>query len=162
MAKKKSIKDGIKARGFFRLNIVNPDGSIAGDSGWRENQIVDNGFQQFLQYALIASAGSKTVTHAALGTGTVPGASATSLPGELTDAAGCRCAVTTGTTGSKTVSFTFTLNSNVITAARTINNVGLFNGSTTNTGTLMAGNTYATSALATNQSVNGTYNITFS
>lgn len=162
MAKKKTTQDGIKARGFYRLNIVNPDGSITGDSGWKENQIVDNGFQQFLQYALIGSAGSKTVTHVALGTGTAPGASATALPGELTDAAGCRCAVTTGTTGSKTVSFTFTLNSNVITAARTIQNVGLFNGSTTNAGTLMAGNTYATSALATNQSVNGTYNITFS
>lgn len=162
MAKKKTTQDGIKARGFYRLNIVNPDGSITGDSGWRENQIVDNGFKQFLQYALIGSAGSKTVTHVALGTGTAPAAAATALPGELTDAAGCRCAVTTGTTGSKTVSFTFTLNSNVITAARTIQNVGLFNGSTTNAGTLMAGNTYATSALATNQSVNGTYNITFS
>lgn len=157
----KKTSDGIKARGFFRLNVVNPDGTITGDSGWRENQIVDNGFQQFLQYSIIGSAGSKTATHAALGTGTVPGASATTLPGELTDAAGCRCALTTGTTGSKTVSFTFTLNSNVITAARTIQNVGLFNGSTTNAGTMFAGNTYATSALATNQSVNGTYQISF-
>lgn len=161
MKKTNKVGSGIKARGFFRLNVVNPDGSVAGDSGWRENQIVDNGFQQFLQYAIIGSAGSKTATHAALGTGTIPGASATSLPGELTDAAGCRCALTTGTTGSKTVSFTFTLNSNVITAARTINNVGLFNGSTTNAGTLFAGNTYPTSALATNQAVNGTYQISF-
>lgn len=163
MAKtRKKTSDGIKARGFFRLNIVNQDGSLANDSGWVENQIVDNGYQQFLQYALIGSAGSRTATHAALGTGTVPGAAATSLPGELTDAAGCRCSLTTGTSGSRTVSFTFTLNSNVITAARTIQNVGLFNGAVTNAGTLFAGNTYATSALATNQSVNGTYQITFS
>lgn len=154
------LGDGIKARGFFRLKIME-DGKAVGDSGWRENQIVDNGFQQFLMYAVIASAGSKTATHAALGTGTVPGAAATTLPGELTDAAACRCALTTGTSGSKTVNFTFTLNSNVITAARTIQNVGLFNGSTTNVGTMFAGNTYTTSALATNQAVNGTYAISF-
>ncbi len=154
------IGDGIKAKGFFRLKIME-DGRVVGDSGWEPNQIVDNGFQQFLMYAIIASAGSKTATHAAIGTGTVPGASATTLPGELTDAAGCRCALTTGTSGSKTVSFTFTLNSNVITAGRTIQNVGLFNGSTTSAGTMFAGNTYATSALATNQAVNGTYAISF-
>lgn len=154
------VGDGMKVRGFFRLHIME-DGKVVGDSGWKENQIVDNGFQQFLQYALIASAGSKTATHAAIGTGTVPGASATSLPGELTDAATCRCALTTGTSGSKTVNFTFTLASGITTAARTIQNVGLFNGSTTNAGTMFAGNTYATSALATNQAVNGTYAISF-
>lgn len=163
MAKKRMrpVSSGVKVRGSFRLKIVNPDGVIAADSGWKDNQIVDGGFQQFLQFALIGSAGSKTATHAALGTGTVPGASATTLPGEITDAAGCRCALTTGTTGSKTVSFTFTLASGITTAAKTIQNVGLFNGSTTNAGTMFAGNTYATSALATNQAVNGTYQISF-
>jgi len=110
---------------------------------------------------MIASAGSKTITHAAIGTGTAPGTSDTTLNGELTDAAGCRCAITTGTAGSKTVNFTFTLASGVTVAARTIQNVGLFNGSTTNSGSLFAGNTYTTSALATNQAVNGTYAISF-
>lgn len=156
----KAIGDGIRARGFFRLHIME-DGKVVGDSGWCENQIVDNGFQQFLMYAIIASGGSKTATHAAIGTGTVPGASATTLPGELTDAATCRCALTTGTSGSKTVNFTFTLASGITVAARTIQNVGLFNGSTTAAGTMFAGNTYATSALATNQAVNGTYAISF-
>lgn len=156
----KKVKDGIRARGFFRIKIME-DGRAVGDSGWKENQIVDNGFQQFLQYAIIASAGSKTATHAAIGTGTIPAAAATVLPGELEDAASCRCALTTGTTGSKTVSFTFTLASGITTAARTINNVGLFNGSTTSAGTLFAGNTYATSAFATNQAINGTYQISF-
>ncbi|TAK94175.1 hypothetical protein EPO05_06660 [Patescibacteria group bacterium] len=159
--KKSSMaKEGISAKGFFRIKIME-GGKAVGDSGWKENQIVNNGYQQFLMYAIIASAGSKTATHAALGTGTVPGAADTSLNGELTDAAGCRCALTTGTSGSKTVSFTFTLASNVITAAKTIQNVGLFNGSTTSAGTMFAGNTYATSALATNQAVNGTYQIQF-
>ena len=53
------------------------------------------------------------------------------------------------------------LASGVIAAASTIQNVGLFSGSTQGGGTMFAGNTYATSSLATNQAVNGTYNIAF-
>lgn len=152
--------DGVKARGFFRLAIVNPDGSIAADTGYRENQIVNVGYQDFLMYLLAGSAGSLRPSHAALGTGTVPASSATTLAGELTETSG-RMALTTGTSGSKTVQYTFTLNSGVIAAASTIQNVGLFSGSTQGGGTMFAGNTYATSALATNQAVNGTYNIAF-
>ena len=159
-AKKNEINDGLTVKGFFRLNIINPDGTVAGDSGWRQNQIVNNGYQQFLQFALIGSAGSKTVTHAALGTGTAPASADTTIIGELTET-NSRMAITTGTVGSKTVNFTFTLNSGTISAASTIQNVGLFNGSTRNGGTMLAGNTYATSSLATNQSVNGTYQIIF-
>lgn len=154
------VVDEIPCIGRYRIQIVE-QGHIKGDSGWKLNTIVNGGFQSFLQFAMIGSAGSKTVTHAAIGTGTVPGATDTTLNGELVDAAGCRCAITTGTTGSKTVTFTFTLASNVITAAKTIQNVGLFNGSTTNVGSMFAGNTYTTSALATNQAVNGTYQISF-
>jgi len=153
-------KDGIRTQGFYRLNIVNPNGTIAGDTGWKENQIVNNGYQQFLMYLLAGSAGSIRPSHAALGTGTIPASSATTLAGELTESA-ARMALTTGTSGSKTVNYTFTLASGVIAAASTINNVGLFSGSTQAGGTLMAGNTYATSSLATNQAVNGTYAISF-
>lgn len=157
---KKQVKDNVYPKGFFRLNIVNPDGTIANDSGYLENQIVNNGYQNFLMYLLAGSAGSLRPSHAALGTGTVPASNATVLAGELTETA-ARMALTTGTTGSKTVQYTFTLNSGVIAAASTIQNVGLFSGSTQAGGTMMAGNTYATSALATNQAVNGTYNIIF-
>lgn len=158
--KKASKKDSIVTKGFFRLNVVNPDGSIAGDTGWKKNQIVNNGYQQFLMYLLAGSAGSIRPSHAALGTGTIPASAATVLAGELTESGG-RCALTTGTSGSKTVNYTFTLASGVIGAASTINNVALFSGSTQAGGTLMAGNTYTTSALATNQAVNGTYAISF-
>lgn len=153
-------RDGVKARGFFRLNIVNPDGSIAADTGYVKNQIVNTGYQDFLMYLLAGSAGSLRPSHAALGTGTVPASNATTLAGELTETS-ARMALTTGTSGSKTVQYTFTLNSGVIAAASTIQNVGLFTGSTQGAGTMFAGNTYATSALATNQAVNGTYNIAF-
>ena len=158
--KTKKTKDTVGVKGFYRLNIINPDNTIAGDSGWVQNMIVNNGYQQFLMYLLAGSAGSLRPSHAALGTGTIPASNATVLAGELTETAG-RMALTTGTSGSKTVVYTFTLNSGVIAAASTIQNVGLFSGSTQAGGTLMAGYTYATSSLATNQAVNGTYQIIF-
>ncbi len=163
MARKKknsATSDFTGTRGFFRLAVVNPDGSVAGDTGYKQNQIVNLGYQDFLMYLLAGSAGSLRPSHAALGTGTVPASNATVLAGELTETSG-RMALTTGTSGSKTVSYTFTLASGVIAAASTIQNVGLFSGSTQGGGTMMAGNTYATSSLATNQAVNGTYQIIF-
>ncbi len=164
-ATKHSEPVGVK--GFFRLQIVEDDPltgkpQIVSKTGWRRNTVVNLGFDQFLCQTLAGMAGSKTISFAALGTGTAPGATDTSLNGELTDAAGCRCAVTPTTIASKTVQFAFTLASNVITANRTIQNVGLFNTSTTNVGTIFAGNTYATSQLQTNQAVNGSYQIRFS
>ena len=160
MAKQNKTADGLTVKGFFRLNRIDPDGKISGDTGWKQNQIVNTGYQDFLMYLLAGSAGSLRPSHAALGTGTVPASSATVLAGELTESAG-RMSLTTGTSGSKTVNYTFTLNSGVIAAASTIQNVGLFSGSTQAGGTMMAGNTYATSSLATNQAVNGTYQIIF-
>ena len=155
--------DGVKARGFFRLQIREEDGKVAGDTGWKENTVVNLGFQDYLCQTLAGMAGSKTVSFAMLGTGTAPGATATALDGEITDVAAARCAVTPTTIASKTVQFAFTLASNVYTAAKTIQNVGLINHSSTATaGTIFAGNTYTTSALATNQSVNGSYQIRFS
>lgn len=163
MAKSKydTTGDGIKARGFYRLQI-SEDGKVVGDSGWKANQVVNLGFDQYLCQTLGGMAGSKTVSHAAIGTGTAPGATGTSLSGEITDAAGCRCAVTPTTIASKTVQFAFTLTSGVLTAQKTIQNVGLFNTSTTSVGTIFAGNTYTTSALETNQVLNGSYQIRFS
>jgi len=158
----KSNKEGVLARGFFKLQIKNPDGKVAGDTGWRENQVVNDGFNQYLCLTLAGMAGSKTISHAMLGTGTAPGATATSLDGEITDVAGTRCEVTPSTIASKTVQFAFTLASSVFTAPKTIQNVALINHSSTATaGTIFAGNTFTTSALATNQSVEGSYQIRF-
>jgi hypothetical protein len=166
-SRRKTTQEGVQVKGFFRLRIVEDDPltgkqKIVGKTGWRRNTVVNLGFDQFLCQTLAGMGGSKTVSHAALGTGTAPGAADTTLNGELTDAAGMRCAVTPTTIASKTVQFAFTLASGVITANRTIQNVGLFNTSTTNVGTIFAGNTYATSQLQTNQAVNGSYQIRFS
>ena len=84
------MKDAVALRGFFRIQIGEdlPDGGkeIKGDSGWLENEVVNLGFQDYICAAAGAVAGSKQISHAALGTGTAPGAAATSLHGEDTDA----------------------------------------------------------------------------
>lgn len=148
----------IKVRGFYRVQIANDDLSIAGDSGWCENQITTDGFNQYLVSALGAIAGSKQVSYVALGTGTVPATNATTLNGEV----GTRTAVTAATSStSKAVSFTATFASGWHTSASAHNiaNIGLFNSVTS--GTLFAGNTFASSSCASNQAVNVTYVISF-
>ena len=155
--------DGLQVHGFFRVHIENPDGKIVGDSGWHENQIVNLGFNQYLVSSLGAIAGSKQVTHASLGTGSQPGATDTSLEGELVGTGVVRAALTCATTtGSKTLDCraTFSSANSFTTGTSNISNIGLFN--TESAGTLFCGNTFASSSCATNQNVNITYQIVFS
>jgi hypothetical protein len=129
-----------------------------------ENQIVNLGFNDYLCQLLGNMAGSKQISHAALGTGTEPGAAATGLEGELTEISS-RAGVTAATSNtSKRVRFTatFASQSSFVSTTMTLKNIALFNTSTRTTGTLFCGNTYATSTCATNQNVNATYDIDFS
>lgn len=156
----------IKMRGFFRLNVTAPGDpdKIVGDSGWIENQVVNLGVNDYLCQLLGNMAGSKQVTHAALGTGTVPGAAATALDGEL-DSTSSRAAVTAATSSNSfKARFTATFNSanSFASATVTLRNIGLFHQSNVTQGTLLCGNTYATSTCATNQNVNVTYDVDFS
>jgi hypothetical protein len=146
---------------MFRLKIVNADGTLAGDSGWRENQVVDLGFNQYLVSTLGAIAGSKVITHAALGSGGAPAANATTLAGEVE----VRAAITAATSsGSKTLrcTATFASSDSFVTNTQNISNVALAQTSTQGAATIFAGNTYASSSCATNQNVNLTYDIIFS
>lgn len=157
-------KDTIKARGFFRLQITEDrDGKsvVVGDSGWRKNQVVNLGFQDYLCKTLAGSAGSKTISHVALGTGTAPGATDTSLAGEIMSSTQ-RKTVSPSISSSKTLQLTaaWASSDSFVTAAVTLQNIGLFN--TSSGGTLFAGNTYTTSQLNTNQNVNATYQVRFS
>ena len=165
--KTKKNKDSLNIQGFYRLKIGEPDENgkvvkVAGDSGYQKNTVVNLGFQHYLVELLGAISGSSAITFAALGTGTGPGVTDTSLNGELGDATNCRCAVTPTVVASKTLQCAFTLASGIVTANRTIQNVGLFATSTTAAGSMFAASTYATSQLQTNQAVNGTYQIRFS
>lgn len=157
-----------KIRGMFRLQIED-DGRIVGDSGWKENIITNGGYNNIVNQLGTSLTGSK-ISHAALGTGGAPGATDTTQAGEVsTNGSGSvvRAAVTAATSStSKTLRNTATFSSanSFITASANISNIGLWNtsGPTTASGALMAGNTYTSSALATNQNVNVTYDIIFS
>lgn len=152
------VVEGLKVRGFYRVHITEDD-EVVGDSGWLENQVTNLGFNQYLVSALGAIAGSKQISHVALGSGTVPGAAATTLDGEVE----VRAAVTAATSSSSKalqLTATFASAASFVTNTQNISNIGLFNSSAT--GTLFAGNTYASSSCATNQSVNVTYTISFS
>lgn len=163
--KGKKPYDKVGVKGFFRLNIVEDrdgDRVVVGDSGWRENQVVDLGFFHYLSDLLGQGASSKQISRMMLGTGTAPAAAATTLPGELNTATYTRTTVTYANTGSKTARFTatFASSSSHITASVALSNIGIIN-NTTSGGTLMAGNTYTSSAWNTNQDINATYEIRF-
>lgn len=163
MATKQRVpKSVIRPRGFFRLNILE-NGEVVGDTGWKENTVVDLGFSHYLVDLLSGGGSSKTIARMMLGTGTAPGATATTLDGELNTATYTRQTVTSANVSSKTARYTatWTSGSSHITAAVTLRNIGIIN-NTTSAGTLMAGNTYATSQWNTNQDVNATYEIRFS
>lgn len=163
-----TARDSVQVHGFFRVQVSEERGDgvkvVVGDSGWRKNQVVNLGFDQYLCQTLAGAAGSKTVSHMALGTGGAPAATDTSLAGEVTHATDSRKSVSTSTIASKTVQFTAAFNSAAswITANVNISNIGLFNVSQTSSGTIFAGNTYTSSTVATNQNVNATYQIRFS
>lgn len=153
-------------KGFCRVQIVErEDGKtkVIGDSGFiGPNQITNLGFLNFLVHNLGQSAGSKQIGYVALGTGSVPNASHTTLDGEIM-ASTKRGAVTYANVGSTTAQFTATFASSAsfLTAQVNLSNVGLFYSTQTND-TLFAGNTFASSTCDTNQDVNITYQIRFS
>jgi len=161
---KASHKDGVKLHGFFRVQVLEDGKGVVGDSGWQENQVTNLGINQYLVNWLLGDTGNgKSVTYAALGTGTAPASAATALPGELEHTATGRAAVSTSVVSSRTAQFTgaFASSNSFVTATANISNIGLFNTSVTSAGTIFAGNTYASSSCATNQSVNFTYQIRF-
>lgn len=159
--KTKKIHSGVKLQGFFRVQIEE-GGRVVGDSGWRENQVTNDGILNYLTTPLVGGSG-KSVTHMALGTGSAPASNATALDGELTHAAGDRKAVSTSIVSSRTAQFTaaWASSDSFLTASANLSNIGLFYTSTTSAGSIFAGNTYTSSAVATNQNVNATYQIRF-
>lgn len=165
----KQAKDGVKIKGMFRLQIEDgPSGKIVGDSGWHENTITNLGFNNIVNQLGTGLTGSKIMA-VALGTGGAIGATDTVQAGEVL-ATGAnsviRPALTAATSSSsKTLRNTATFSSanSFASASYNISNIGLWSttGPVSTSGTLLAGNTYTSSALATNQNVNVTYDLIF-
>jgi hypothetical protein len=151
----------VKVQGFFRVNVVDPDGTLKGDSGWQENKVVNEGFNHYLVELMLAQANSLRVSHIALGTSATAVADTdTALAGELEK----RQAVTASSIASKTAQFVATFASTlsfVTDATRQLNNIGLFAYSSKGSGSMFAGNTFSSSQIASNQNVNVTYQIRF-
>jgi hypothetical protein len=156
------MNQGLKIKGMFRIQITE-DGRLVGDSGWRENNVTNNGMDQYILQLMTGDAASKRVTHAALGTGGTLTNATNQIPGEIAHNVSSRAAVTAVTSASSRVRFTATFNSanSFVSASANISNIGLYQQSNTNTATVFAGNTYTSSTVATNQNVNVTYDINF-
>jgi len=157
-----AVKDRIGLEFFSRIRIGETDPEtgkvkIIGDSGWTgPNQVVNLGFQDYICAAVGGVAGSKQVTHMALGTGTAPGAADTDLAGETGD----RKTSDNSVVSSKTMQATAAWASGDHPGGTpTLQNVGLFN--TSAGGPVCCGNTYATSDWQSNQGVSATYQMRF-
>jgi len=155
-----------KIKCFSRVQIVNEDGSLAGDSGWTGPNLLTNlGVENFLAGALAGNAGSKQIAWMALGTGTLVASNGTTLPGEVMSSTK-RHSITSKVFSSRTLQagsgtqyFYATFTAGFLTGAgANLSNVGLYAASTEND-TLFCGNTYTSSACASNQAVNVTYQI---
>lgn len=124
MSRVKTNKEKLGVRGFFRLQVTD-DGKVVGDSGWRENQVLNLGIQDYIVQWVCAGSGGKAVTHMAIGTGGAPASADTTIAGQVTD--GKRAAVSTSIVSSRTAQFTAAFNSSdsFLTASANISNVGL-------------------------------------
>ena len=175
MKKFKGHSDGVSVRGFFRIQITEDGKGVVGDSGWRENKVMNDGLKEFIVSWLVYGAAASTATpsgkyvrYMQLGTGSAPASDATTLNGEITGtssggAGSKRMGVTASIVASGTAQFTaqFASVNSFVTKTEVISNVGLFNTNTIGASDLFAGNTYIASSCATNQSVNATYQIRF-
>ena len=140
----------IGVKGFARLQIMDKKSKkIVGDSGWFENQITNYGLNSCICAAPIGAA-SVQAAGLLLGSGTNPASDAVALPLSNTDyySAFAQSSVISSLTARMTQSFDGTL------GAATLANIGVFAASS---GSLLAGKTFGSSALATTQSVNCTY-----
>ena len=63
--------EGIRVRGFFRVQIEDEQDGIVGDSGWQENVITNLGFLNVVNQLGTSLTGSKH-SHLALGSGGAP------------------------------------------------------------------------------------------
>ena len=156
-------QDNLGVRGFFRAQVEDQSGRIVGDSGWRENQVLNDGITQYIVNWVLGDTGNgKSVTHMAIGTGGAPASNDTTLAGQVTN--GKRAGVSTSVVASRTAQFTaaFASSDSFLTASANISNVGLVNTSATNLGTFLCGAAFASSAIATNNNINVTYQLRFS
>ncbi len=144
-------------RGFTRLQITDKKtGKVIGDTGYLKNTITNYGFANCLVASPIKATGSIQVAGILLGSsGDAIATNATKLGASLSKyySTVAISSVVASLTARLSASFDGTLD------AVTLKEVGLLSVSN---GSLICGNTFASSALATTQDVNVTYELRYS
>lgn len=151
---------GIGLHGFYRVAIVDPDGKVVGDSGYKNNLITSGGLTFYLTYVFAKSAGSSVIEYAALGSASLVGTNATILPGSFSTSLHKTVSKTYITRATSDVGDTARFLATWVSGTSTalISNVGLYAGTTA---TIFCGGTYASSSVASNQAINLTYDVVF-
>ena len=181
--KTKKKKDGmdqpqIGISGFYRVNIVDPDGKVVGDSGYCKNVVTNLGLANYIAYSFASSGGSTGVgppKYMLLGSlQSSHASSAVNVTGAFvmnTTTAGCMALIATSahatrgnqtdaTTGHK-ISFLATfISSNCFSTTMTLAAIGMHY--TTNATSMMCGGSFTASTIGSAQNVNATYDIIFS
>lgn len=153
------MRNKIRVKGFFRAQIVDKRGRIVGDTGWRKNTITNNGWNSCIAAGPIGAAASYKAAFGCLGTGTDAVASdATAMVGTLNNTSDAYISLATSVVSSKTARVTFQYDGSL--GSGNVAQEGLFSGQTS--GGMVCGNTFASSALATSQSINITHELRFS
>jgi hypothetical protein len=163
----KAPKAGMKIDGFYRVNIVDPDGTIKGDTGWKHNLIPSAGLTGYITQLFAGSAGSSRVGYMQLGSSQSSLASnASSLVGEygkslMASLGATQITTRSASTNGDTVRFlaTFVSNSIISTTQQTIACIGLYN--TTAANSIMCGGSFASSTLGNSQAINCSYDLVF-
>jgi hypothetical protein len=146
-----------KVRGFVRGALHDTDTGETRMGEWHENVITQLGFQNYLCYNLIASAGSLTPSHIAIGSATAAHASTDTV---ATGQYSPRGAVTASVVASKTARFVASWAANTD-ATGQIANCALHAHSATNTGSAMCLSTYTASTKSCTQTFSISYDISF-
>ena len=154
--------DTIKVKGFFRAQIVDKKGKIVGNSGWKKNTTTVDGWRYGIAANPLKISGSYGAAWGILGTGTAAVLSnASSVIGTLAndDTAYISLATQALTSAASGASARVTFQYDGSLGAGNIAQVCLHSAQTT--GGMICGNTFNSSALATTQSCNITYDLQF-
>jgi len=154
-----SAKQALALRGFFRIKIgEKKEGKdiVVGDSGWKQNEVTNLGFQNYVCALIGAVAGSKQVGMIVIGTGGAPATGDSVLAGETK-----RQTCGNATVASKTMRSTAAIASGDHPGGTPdISNIALIE-NTSSGGTIMCGNTFSSSTWNSNQGLSATYELRF-
>lgn len=150
----------IKIKGYARVQVKNPDGTIVSDTGFKPNGITNAGLAAMA--GLVGNTGAITAfTYLALGTSsTAFSASQTALVAEIVDSGLARTAATitrsTTTQTNDTLQFDYTWTAS---GSKTVTEIGVFNASSL--GIMLARQLPASTAVVSGQLFVVTYKIIF-